>query len=145
MASGNFHPKTKADPAQKSFNISIRLNPRKPEHRWAAEYLAAFDAEQARLPEDERQYRGDLIVAALQALAGVQASEPTVTASARDVERIGQIVEYIMDRIDSGAFTAAKPTRKKREQPNELSDSMKATIDRYTAGGFTGGSDLDED
>lgn len=143
--SGNFRSKRRADPADKSFTVSIRLNPRKEAHRWARDFLAAFDEEQARLPEDERQYRGDLVVAALMAYDGQQQTEPTVTASAQDVVAIRDIVQYILDQIQQGGQPASSGKRKPKLKAADLSDSMQATINRYMSGGFTGDADLDED
>lgn len=145
IGSGNFRPKRRADPADKSFTVSIRLNPRKPEHRWARDYFEAFDAEQARLPEGERQYRGDLVVAALMAYDGQEQAEPSVTARAEDVAFIRDMVQYVVDQMQQGALPAANGKRKKPAKPVAFSESMQATINRYIDSGFVGDRELDED
>lgn len=143
--SGNRRPKRRANPEDKSFTVSIRLNPRKEAHRWARDYLAAFDAEQEQLPEDERQYRGDLVVAALMAYDGQQQTEPTVIASAQDVVAIRDIVQYILDQVQQGGLPVANGKRKPKVKPATVSPSMQATINRYIDNGFTGDDQLDED
>lgn len=147
IKSGNRTSRRRASPEEKSVNASIRLNPRKEGHRWALDYLAAFDAEQERLPMDERRFRGDLVVDALMAYAGHEQEEPTVRANAQDVVMIREIVQYMMDKFESGAYaaTGGGTKRKKREPQAQLSDTMQATVDHYIANGFTGSQDLDED
>lgn len=143
--SGNRRPKRREDPNNLSRRITIVLNPRKEEHRWALSLLDAFDAEQQQLPLNERRYRGDLMVEALVVHAGYERQEPTVQASAQDVIAIRDIVQYIMDKIESGGLPGGGGKRRKKEAPAVISGSMQATIDRYIAGGLSGDADVDED
>lgn len=144
--SGNRKPKRKADPADKSRPITIRLNPRKPEHRWALDYLEEFDREQLQVDEDNRLARGDLIVDALMVRAGIERTEPTVIARAEDVQQIRQIVEYLMDKVESGELgSGGKRQPKRREQSIKITSELRETVDRYITGGLSGADDLDED
>lgn len=143
--SGNRLPKEKASPDEKSVNFGIRLNPRNDDHRWALGEVRRFLSEQRALPLEQRRSLGDLFVEALQAKQGIERVEPTVLVSAWDVADIKSIVQYLMDKIESGEFAPATNTRKKRAPKNDLSESMRETVDRYLSRGFAGSDDLDED
>lgn len=144
--SGNRRPKRRAAPEDKSRAVTIRLNPRREEHRWALAYLEQFDREQLQVDEASRWTRGDLIVDALMTRAGVERTEPTVIARAEDVLHIRQIVEYLMDKVESGELgSGARKQSRRREPAVMITAELRETVDRYVQGGLSAADDLDED
>lgn len=144
--SGNRNPRQKAPGNLKSKQVNMHLNPRNEWHKWALGYITDFQKEQLQRPDSERLTLGDLFVEGLQALAGIERTEPRVIASAEDVVQIHSIVQYIMDKLESGGFAVSEgKKRTKREKQTPLSEGMQATVDRYMSKGFIGSEDLDED
>lgn len=144
-ASGNRKPRIKADKREKSYSISVGINPRKDEHRWFAEYLEKFERGQQQNPPDKRLSRGDFIIQRVRLSEGIEPYEPTLTANAHDIADIRAIVQYIMERLESGVMVQSGNKRAKREKAKPLSSGMAATIDHYIDSGFSGTDDLDED
>jgi len=145
--SGNRRPKQRAAPEDKSRPVTIRLNPRKDEHRWALAYLEQFDREQLQVDEGNRWTRGDLLVDALQAREGLERTEPIVVASASDVVHIRQIVEYLMDKVESGELGggSGRKSSRRRAPAVEITAELRETVDRYVQGGLSSADGLDED
>jgi len=144
-ASGNRKPRIRASEREKSYSISVGINPRKKEHLWFAEYLEAFERNEERNPPDKRLSRGDFIIQRVRLSEGIEPYEPTLTANAHDIADIRAIVQYIMERIESGALVQSGGKRAKREKVQPLSSGMVATIDHYINNGFSGADGLDED
>lgn len=144
-ASGNRTPRQRVDANEKSFSMSVGINPRNPSHQWFVHYVDDFEKSQAHLPREQRLSRGDFIIQRVRLSEGIEPYEPTLTASAHDIADIRAIVQYIMERLESGVMVQSGNKRPKREKAKPLSSGMAATIDHYIDSGFSGTSDLDED
>lgn len=134
-ASGNRTPREKLPPEWKSQLRQFRLDPKDANERWALERIDYYKSQGEGLKE--------LFLRLLRDHEDAEYIEPTVVASAGDVVDIKQLVQYIVDRMESGEFVRGNggSKRKKRESEIPVNDAMRATLDRYIAGGLLGDED----
>lgn len=135
--SGNKESREKLPPELKSQLRQFRLDPKDPNERWALERIDYYKSTGEGLKE--------LFLRLLRDHEDAEYIEPTVVANAGDVVDIKQLVQYIVERMESGEFTRGNggSKRKKREPEIPVNDAMRATLDRYIAGGLLGDEDDD--
>ncbi len=132
-ASGNRTPREKLPPEKKSRLVQFRLDPKDTNDAWLLDFIQRRESE----GETLRQ----LFARLARADANAAPIEPVVIASAEDVLDIKQVVQYIMDRIDSGDFGRTSGRRKKQEPEIQISSAARAMLDRHIAGGLLGDDD----
>lgn len=143
-ASGNRRDRKKLPPELKSRTVQFRLDPKKEAegHAWALERTEYYTDQYLSVGKQTAEFYIDLLLC----FENRERVEPTVLAGAGDIVDIKQLVQYIADKIETGELVrpASGKPRRKKEQQVELSDSMRATLDKYISGGLLG-DDEDEE
>lgn len=129
--SGNRTPREKKDYGVKSRLFQFRLHPEDAEEAWAMDRVAYYMQRGFTLRR--------LFVEALAALDDVQLPERSVIATSEDVARTRQAVEWLVEQVQSGAFSAPAGGRGKRikEKIAEAPKQIQEMLHHYMDGGLT--------
>ena len=136
----------KLPPDQRSQFFQFRLDPKKPADARVLQSIQAY-ANDGRFQDEQGYFNiGVMFRQMLAAYEGRPIDEPTVEVGAWDIQRIGEMVEHMMQRVEQGVVVngdGQKRSRKPKAVP--ISDSMRATVERNLDSGSTRFEDLDED
>jgi hypothetical protein len=123
-------PRAKLPKELKSRLIQTRLDPKKPDQKKLLDRLAVYfnNGWTLRL----------LLEHGIDAIEG-RDSNRYVAVDGQELIEVRQIVQYIMDKLESGAFVSqvAPRTSRKKNADMQLSANVRDALDHYLSGGIT--------